>query len=173
MANYVYIENNNIQEYHDLLPKNWRNISGFYLLENDQNYLKSLGWYKVIKNQEIYDPSFQKITRYDYSFTGNEVYETPIIENFIPNPPAPPPIPQQISATQLRLWLIKHNIPLINIENAINSIEDTMLKEELMVRWEYVPYFERSNIFINQIGFILGLTPEQINQAFIEASKYI
>lgn len=170
MANYVYVENNIPIEFHDLLPKNWKNISGLNLITDD-GYLKNLGWYKVIKNEVNYNPENQQVTGYTYSVENGEVYETPVVENFEPQPQQVY-VPQQISATQIRLWLIKNNIPLSAVEGAINSIEDPLLKEELMIKWEYVPYFERDNPFINNVGSALGLTPGQIDQAFIEASNY-
>lgn len=170
MANYVYVENNVPKEFYDFLPQCWKNISGLNLI-NDENYLKSIGWYKVIKNQINYNPENQRIIKYDYTFENDNVYETPVLENFEPQPQQIY-VPEQISATQIRLWLIRNNIPLSMIENAINSIEDPLLKEELMIKWKHVPYFERNNPFINTVGSILGLSPEQINQAFIEASNY-
>lgn len=170
MANYAYVENNKILEYYDNLPNVWRNISGFNLLINDENHLKSLGWHKIIKNQVNYNPDNQKISGYEYYFENNNVYGNPIIENYIPDQQNI--VPSQISATQLRLWLVKNNISLSSINTTIESLEDELLKKELLVRWEYAPYFERSNSFIDQIGNMLGLNSEQIDQAFIEASQY-
>jgi hypothetical protein len=169
MANYVYVENNIIKEYYDFLPQNWRNISGFNLI-NDENYLKSVGWYKVIKNEINYDSSCQRIINYEYIFDGDKVQENIILENFSPSEEKN--VPSSITATQIRLWLVKNNISLESIEQAINSLENDSLRKELLVKWEYVPYFERNNIFINQIGDMLGLTSQQIDQAFIEASDY-
>lgn len=169
MSNYVYVENDIITEYYDFLPQNWRNISGFNLI-NDENYLKSIGWYKVIKNQTNYDSSCQRITNYEYVFDGDEVQENIVLENFSPTQETS--IPSSITATQMRLWLIKNGISLESIEQTINSLEDESLRKELLVKWEYVPYFERSNVFIDQVGAMLGMTPQQIDQVFIEASNY-
>lgn len=171
MANYVFIENNIIKEYYDLLPKNWRHISGFNLIK-DEEYLKSLGWYKVINNNIDYDPSYKKIINYEYIFENDKVYQNPLFEDIVlvQNTPV---TPSQISATQLRLWLVRNNIPLSAIENALDSVEDNLLREELKIMWEYVPYFERKNEFINNIGDVLGLSQEQIDAAFMEASRYL
>ena len=54
MANFVLIENNIIIEKHDLLPKNWKHISGLHLAENDEEFLNSLGWYTVNKIRVIW-----------------------------------------------------------------------------------------------------------------------
>ena len=170
MANYAYIENEVPIEFYDLLPKSWKNISGFNLID-DEEYLKSLGWYRVIKGEVSHDPQSQRISGYEYAFENNNVYENPVVVDIEPHPEQAY-VPEQISATQIRLWLIKNNIPLSTVEGAINSIENPELKQELMIKWEYVPYFERNNEFINEIGNALGLTPEQIDQAFVEASNY-
>ena len=84
--------------------------------------------------------------------------------------PEPPMVPVSISPRQIRLWFIQNNIPLSTVENAINSIEDVVLRETTKVEWEYSPYVERNHPMINALGAILGLTPEQIDQAFITAS---
>lgn len=85
---------------------------------------------------------------------------------------APPVVvPQSISPRQIRLWFIQNNIPLSTVENAINSIEDNVLRETTKVEWEYSPYVKRNHLMINTLGAILGLTPEIIDQAFIAASN--
>ena len=170
MSNYVYMEDGVMKEYHDILPKSWRNISGLNLI-NDEDYLNDLGWYKVVKVQIEYDPDIQYVDGQIYEFKNGDVYQTPIIKS---KPPVENPtmVPEQISAMQIRLWLIKNNINLTQVQGAIDSIEDVLLRDELSVKWEYAPYFERSNPFIDQVGSILGLNSEQIDQAFIEASEY-
>lgn len=76
MANWVYIEKGEIVEYHDLLPKNWRHVSGLNMSSNDLNFLKSLGWYKVIKNHESYDNNTYKLLGYNYTIEEDCVLET-------------------------------------------------------------------------------------------------
>jgi|694.fasta_scaffold141192_3 hypothetical protein len=170
MANYVYVENNVIKEYYDFLPQNWKNVSGLNLIK-DENYLKSIGWYKVIKNTINYDPNCQVITNYEYYFDNNNVYQNPIIESFTPISQQAY-VPNQITATQIRLWLVRNNIPLSSIEDIIKGVENDLTRNELLVQWEYAPYVERNNPFINSLGALLGFSPDQIDQAFIEAEKY-
>ena len=81
MAQWVLVENNQVKEYHDLLPKNWGNYSGLNLSADDLPFLKSLGWYKVRKNPENYNPYTQRLTGYNYVIHENDVEEIPIIEN--------------------------------------------------------------------------------------------
>lgn len=75
----------------------------------------------------------------------------------------------RISATQARLWLINNNINLDSIYNAINSIPDEKTKQIVLSKWEYAPYIERSDPWINNLASILGLTQIDIDRAFNEA----
>lgn len=171
MANYVYIENNIIKEYYDILPKNWQNISGFDLIE-DKDYLKSIGWHQVVKNNVDYDPNSQILKGYDYKFENDQVYENAIFESFTPMPIIDKIIIPKISAMQLRLWFFKNNISTSDVEKFINLIENESIRQELMIRWEYTSFFERDSNYINDMGNYLGFDPEQIDKVFLEASKY-
>lgn len=79
-------------------------------------------------------------------------------------------IPSTVSARQIRLWLVEHSISLSSIETAINNIQDPLLKEKTKIEWEFAPYVERNHPMINILGSTLGLSNEQIDQAFVEAS---
>lgn len=83
--------------------------------------------------------------------------------------PLPVSIPT-ISPRQIRLWLVNHNISLSSVDAAINGIQDQMLKEKTLIEWQYSPYIERNHSMVNTIGSALGLSSEQIDQAFMEAS---
>lgn len=80
------------------------------------------------------------------------------------------PSPETISARQIRLWLIDNNISLSSVENAINGIVDEKLREKTLVEWEYAPYVERNHPLLNTLGEVLGLSSEQIDAAFAQAS---
>jgi hypothetical protein len=86
MANWVLLENNEIKEYHDLLPKSWRNVSGLRLSENDTDFLKSLGWIRVTKNHEEFDRKNFRHIGYNYSIVDGEVIETYKVEEILPEP---------------------------------------------------------------------------------------
>jgi len=81
------------------------------------------------------------------------------------------PVPDNISARQVRLWLIKNNISLNMVENAIDTISDPILRDSTRVEWEYAPYVERNHPLIDSLAQYLGLTSEQIDQGFIDASQ--
>lgn len=106
MANFVLIENDEIIEYHDLLPKNWRNVSGLNLAQDDEEFLNSLGWYKVNKVYLFPVEGKQYIDGYSYTFTDNVVYETPIIKDADIVPPEPEKTPEElfnIALSELRI----------------------------------------------------------------------
>lgn len=81
------------------------------------------------------------------------------------------PTPETISARQIRLWLVDNNISLSSVENAINGIVDEKLREKTLVEWEYAPYVERNHPLLNTLGEVLGLSSEQIDTAFAQASQ--
>lgn len=76
MANWALLENNEIKELHDILPKSWKNVSGLRLAENDIDFLNHLGWYKVIKVHENYDNSEYQVEKYNYEIKDSVVIET-------------------------------------------------------------------------------------------------
>lgn len=91
-----------------------------------------------------------------------------IVRTWIPIPIA---VPATISARQVRLWLLNNNISLNQVDAAINTINDELLREKTRVEWEYAPYIERNHPLINSLAQHLGLTSEQIDQGFIDASQ--
>lgn len=82
-----------------------------------------------------------------------------------------PSVPDSISARQIRLWLINNGIQLSQVENAINSISDPIVRETTKVEWEYAPYVERNHPMLAPLAQALGLTENQIDQAFIQAQN--
>jgi hypothetical protein len=84
---------------------------------------------------------------------------------------SPVVIPESISARQIRIWLIQHGIPLSQVDSSIESIQDPILKDITKVEWEYAPYIERSHPMLVPLAQSLGLTEQQIDQAFIEAAN--
>ncbi len=80
-------------------------------------------------------------------------------------------IPENISARQVRIWLLQHGISLQQVENAIDTIQDPVLRDITKVEWEYAPYIERNHPMLVPLAQALGLTQEQLDQAFIEAQN--
>jgi hypothetical protein len=88
MANYATVENNIVTGVYDLLPTNWKHISGLDKLENEIETLNSLGWYKVTKPVVSYDLATQYIKTYEWQFIDGEVQEIPVFDDIIPEDPA-------------------------------------------------------------------------------------
>jgi hypothetical protein len=79
MANWAYVENGAVVEAHDLLPKNWRNISGLYLSADNLDFLKNLGWYKVTETAVDFNPRTHYISHNDYEVREHDVLEKPVV----------------------------------------------------------------------------------------------
>jgi len=132
----------------------------------DANILANAG-YLTVRNDSPPQPEntnediSQRVVNIDGDFVD-------IVRTLIPVPVF---IPENISARQVRLWLIDNNIDLNNVVNIINTIEDPILRQKTLVEWEYAPYIERHHPLINTLGSALGLTSEQIDQGFITASQ--
>lgn len=82
----------------------------------------------------------------------------------------PTEIPSSISARQVRIWLIRNGISLEQVDAAINTISDPVIRDITKVEWEYAPYIERNHEWLIPLAQSVGLTETQVNQAFIEAN---
>jgi hypothetical protein len=91
---------------------------------------------------------------------------------YMPPPPAPvlEPVPDSITATQIRLWLVRNGISMEQVSSAIASIEDPQSRAEAEVLWEYAPYVERTNPLVGMISTGFGMDEAAIDNAFREAS---
>lgn len=84
MAKWAYVENDVVVEQHEFLPQNWRNISNFFVLEDEPDILRSHGWYPVIN---ISEPMIDNIrqrygeTKYTFEPEQNIVTQKTEIEN--------------------------------------------------------------------------------------------
>ena len=174
---YAEIINNEIYQIHSGLPSVYRNISNFFALEKEN--LIDLSWSgnegvkfyeyqenipEIPENHQLVGPTYS-IDHENHIVVGNYTLEEKITQPQILN------VPESVTATQIRLWLVSNNISLSSIDSAINSIEDEVVKEKTKVQWEYAPYIERNHPFISAIGEALGLGPIQIDRAFIEANE--
>lgn len=107
----------------------------------------------------------------------NEYVGACVVHNIIPrnnnaNVPSTTPLPvDKISARQVRLWLVRNGISLNMVSEAINNIEDGSTRDSVSIEWEYAPYIERNHPMLVPLAQALGLSAEQIDNAFIEASQ--
>jgi hypothetical protein len=79
MANWALVEDKEIKELHDLLPKNWRNISGLRNSADNLAFLKKLGWYPVVKTNENYDRLLFRENGAKHQLKKDKVEETLIL----------------------------------------------------------------------------------------------
>ena len=82
-----------------------------------------------------------------------------------------PVVPESVTATQIRLWLFRHGITGEMVLSAIAGIADEQTRGEAQIQWEYAPYIDRSHPLVTAMGESLGLTPDQVDEAFREASS--
>jgi hypothetical protein len=169
------IKNNLVLKIHKKLPINYKNISNFFAINPE--LLLDLSWsgnpdikfYPYVEERPELPPNSQLIgPTYSIDEENKRVigaYEVAEIAS------QPPFVPDSVTATQIRLWLIENNFSLESVEQAINSIEDQKTREIAKVQWEYAPYVDRNHPLIDVIGIILGLDADQIDQAFIEANQ--
>lgn len=105
----------------------------------------------------------------------------------MPEPDPEPLTPEQIRAAmptlsppQIRLLLISalgieaepdnddlYDLLKQRIALVMDGIADPMMKASAKIYWETATFFERLNPLIDQIGALLGLTPEEIDIAWM------
>lgn len=84
-----------------------------------------------------------------------------------------PPKQTEVTPAQIRVWLVTNfgKDILTQIESMIIAIEDDAVREVARIKWEYGISVLRSDPLLTQFGKALGLSDEQIDAAFLEASK--
>jgi hypothetical protein len=75
MAKYAHVENNQISGVYDTLPVNWRNISNLPSLENDTEFLFSMGWQTIQKINPTYNTETQRLGEASYAILDGQVVE--------------------------------------------------------------------------------------------------
>lgn len=84
--------------------------------------------------------------------------------------PGESPVPESVTARQIRLWLVRHGVSLAAVDAAIDAIPDQQAREECRVEWDYAPYVSRDHRMLLPLAAALGLTEAQVDDAFREAS---
>lgn len=110
--------------------------------------------------------------RADVAQYGGEVDEALLAEvaaEWVPPAPALVQIPQVVTMRQARLALLSAG-KLSQVDAVIDSLTEPH-KSAARIEWDYSSEVQRNKPFVVQIGAALGLTGEQLDQLFIEASK--
>lgn len=130
MANWAYIENGQVVEKYDILPDCWKNISNFYVLSSNIDYLATLNWVPVIHPEYTYDPTIQQLSNVRYTVENMIVTEEwDVID--IPKSPEPTLFDIEvmlINETKNRLDLFAQTRGYDNILSACSYATDTDLK---------------------------------------------
>jgi hypothetical protein len=139
MANYAFVENNKVVGVYDLLPKNWKNVSNFYLLSDEE--LAIFNWYRLIKVVPEYTPETQRLGNPTHEFNNGLAYEIfPVLDIEIP-------IIQESVKYQPTEQDIEYQRQLA-IDNEWIKIRQT--RDELMknFEWRYTRYHRQSRLGI-------------------------
>jgi len=142
MANYAHIEDGTITGVYDLYPDNWRNISNFYLLENDTDTLRGLGWRTIVKTTPSYNSDTQYIGNPIHTIVDDTVIETYDIVNII--------FPETIQQTEEELAAIKlaqHNSAMKTLRNK---------RDKLLAETDFT-----------QVADVITINGTELNQLFV------
>lgn len=90
---------------------------------------------------------------------------------FSPPQPESVPVPESVTARQARQWMIENDIMPSQVDAMIAAVEDVTERELLKNYWEYSTEYQRNHHLLISLGEQLNLTPDELDQAFREASK--
>ena len=83
-------------------------------------------------------------------------------------PPPTPSVPTEVTMRQARLALLENGL-LANVQPAINSLPEPD-KTKAQIEWDYSNALQRSNPFVDVLGAALGLSSQDLDDLFIQAS---
>lgn len=91
-----------------------------------------------------------------------------------PNPPPPStnPADYNLTARQLRLGLVRHDISLASVEAAINGISDQMQRDEAMIFWGHSTSIHWSHPMTQTLMALVGITTENATNMWMVAKDY-
>jgi len=75
MSKYALVENGEIKQIRQALPKNWNNISNFFVLADNLNEIKKHGWHLIQKKEYNYDFKTHMLTPAKYILRDDQVLE--------------------------------------------------------------------------------------------------
>lgn len=83
-----------------------------------------------------------------------------------------PPVPTRVEAHKLRRWLIEHDHDPDAVSAAIQQMPDVKQRRLALNDWEYATSYQRRHPLMPAFLQVTGLSDEQADQAFREASRY-
>lgn len=100
-----------------------------------------------------------------FDLVSKTVVDLPVLES--PQEESVVTVPQKITNRQLRLALIEKGISLASVDQAINAVQDTTLREKLTVLREYSGDFARHDEQLQMMATALNISDEQLDAIFI------
>jgi hypothetical protein len=82
----------------------------------------------------------------------------------------PPPPPDTVTASQIRKWLVAHDISLDSVDAAIAALPEEV-RVNTQIEWEFEPLIHRSSSMLAQMAASFGMDSAAIDAAFIEAAS--
>jgi hypothetical protein len=162
MANYAHIEDGRITGVYDLYPDNWRNISNFYLLENDTDTLRSLGWRTIVKTIPTYNSDTQYVGNPIHVIEDDNVIETYEIVDIV--------FPEIVYQTEEELAAIKlsqHNSAMETLRNK----RDKLLAETDVT--QLVDVIALNGIELNQLFVVYRQALRDLPSSYDVDSEFI
>lgn len=81
------------------------------------------------------------------------------------------PVPEFVFPWQLQTWLLQNKgITPLDVEGLIGLLP-AQARTQAIIDWTKAATYKRDHPLIDQVGASLGMTPEDIDQAFREASQ--
>lgn len=128
--------------------------------------------YAIIENNKIVNVSVSDTALSDNwielqdGFSIGDNYIDGVFSKDIP----PIEVPQTITVRQAREQLIKIGL-LSKVQSEIDKITDITQREIVQNYWEYSMDFKRDNDVLISLAYSLGLSDDDTDNLFIEASK--
>ena len=85
------------------------------------------------------------------------------------SPPDPVAIPDSVTAVQIRLWMLNHNITADQVDAAIAALPDET-REATRIEWEYSATIHRASSTLVAMATAFGLDSAAVDAAFAEAA---
>lgn len=123
MATYAHIENNTITGVYDLVPNNWRNISNFYVLAENFDDIRSLGWRTIQKTSDpIINTDTHRYGELIHTIENDEVVETREVITLPIIPVVEEVIVVLSEEEQLAAKIERHNIVMVELRTIRNQL---------------------------------------------------
>jgi hypothetical protein len=142
------------------------NLDGF----KDDCYLSGVKLFKRKDSEEVDGEYFTSAEKLTVTLFAEDPSKMSIVASKVPlyddGQPGPTLAPLIITPRQIRVALILSNISLDTVDAAIQNLEEPD-RSIAKASWEYSTEIDRDDPFINEVGALMGLTKEQIDNLFI------